>query len=63
MKVKQQVFFLCMFLMLLGLRVDGAEFSPSLQAQLQLKKPVDPISAIVIFESPIDIRALDMRLL
>ena len=40
----------------------AAEFSPTLDYQLNQAKPGEFVSAIVILESPIDIRALDQRL-
>ncbi|MBU0507991.1 S8 family serine peptidase [bacterium] len=40
----------------------AAEFSPALEAELAGKKDGDFVSAIVILESPIDIRALDQKL-
>lgn len=42
--------------------VGAAEFSPVLENQLATKSAHESISAIVILESPIDIRALDERL-
>ena len=40
----------------------AAEFSPALEAELSKAADKDLVSAIVILESPIDIRALDLRL-
>ncbi|MFZ5433710.1 MAG: carboxypeptidase regulatory-like domain-containing protein, partial [Calditrichota bacterium] len=42
--------------------VFAAEFSPALESELMSKKDAEFVSAIVILESPIDIRALDDRL-
>ncbi|MBL0060797.1 MAG: hypothetical protein IPP40_04725 [bacterium] len=40
----------------------GAEFSPELEFELEQAKSDEFVSAIVILESPIDIRTLDFRL-
>ena len=42
--------------------LSAAEFSPALDTQLEKADSQDLISAIVILESPVDIRALDWRL-
>ena len=42
--------------------LSAAEFSQTLEAQLEKADPQEMVSAIVILESPIDIRALDWRL-
>lgn len=47
---------------LFGPRVIAAEFSPALEYELSKAQSSDFVSAIVILESPIDIRALDERL-
>ena len=62
MKAKRHYVLILVLMLLTGLRVEGAEFSPALDAQLNIARNDTRISAIVIFESPLDIRALDMQL-
>ena len=47
---------------LVGPKVMAAEFSPALQYELDKAQGANLVSAIVILESPIDIRVLDQRL-
>ncbi|HEY3295688.1 MAG TPA: carboxypeptidase regulatory-like domain-containing protein [bacterium] len=47
---------------LFGPKLMAAEFSPTLEYELSKAHNTDFVSAIVILESPIDIRALDERL-
>ena len=46
-------------LMVTGSGLQAAEFSPALEYELEAAGAKDMVSAIVIFESPIDIRVLD----
>ena len=52
----------CVVILLLAACAVAAEFSPALEAQLAEKSANELVSAIVILESPIDIRALDAKL-
>lgn len=49
-------------MLLLGVPLQAAEFSPMLEAELSQAAARDYISAIVIFESPINIQTLDDKL-
>lgn len=56
------VFMLLVGAALIGSCALGAEFTPTLDYQLSHANAGEFVSAIVILESPVDIRALDMRL-
>lgn len=61
--MKQAIVFYAVALVFLFMAASqAAEFSPVLEEQLTSRAAGDLVSAIVILESPIDIRALDARL-
>lgn len=64
MILRKQLYMLLLTLGVLSFAstVLAAEFSPALESELVEKKDADFVSAIVILESPIDIRALDDQL-
>ena len=62
MKLSRMLLVCGMLFTLVGLSAMAAEFSPTLDSQLEKLERADFVSTIVILEGPIDIRALDMRL-
>jgi hypothetical protein len=62
MKLNRTLCIAAALILTTGSALMAAEFSPALEAELSKTSMTDPVSAIVILESPVDIRALDLRL-
>ena len=62
MKLNRLFYVVTMLLFAAGSALTAAEFSPALDAELSMAGMSDKVSAIVILESPVDIRALDLKL-